>query len=143
MKTLAKSLGIADHILWPGVCNRMSAVYNALSLLVLSSTDEGFPNVIGEAMACGIPCVTTRVGDAALLIGDTGVVTDISDDLAIAAAISSILRESPEARAICAQAARSRICSTFSVQALARTTEHALLSLLPPAAAAFPLRAGE
>lgn len=143
LKTLAKTLGIADRLLWPGVCDRMLAAYNALSLLVLSSTDEGFPNVIGEAMACGIPCVTTRAGDAALLIGDTGWVTDISDDEAIANAVSSILRESSEARAVRAQAARERICSTFSVQALARNTEHALLSLLPGASPAAPLPAVE
>jgi glycosyltransferase involved in cell wall biosynthesis len=143
LKTLGESLGIADHLLWPGACDQMSAVYNSLSLLVLSSTDEGFPNVIGEAMACGIPCVATRVGDAALLIGDTGAVTDISNDLAIADAVSNILREPPEARAARSHAARSRICSTFSVQALARNTEHALLSLLPGDSAASRLPTGE
>jgi glycosyltransferase involved in cell wall biosynthesis len=143
LKILARSLGIADRLLWPGVCDQMSAAYNALSLLVLSSTDEGFPNVVGEAMACGIPCVTTRVGDAALLIGDTGVVTDIADDVAITRAVSDILRESPEARAGRARAARSRICSRFSVQALARNTEQALLSLLPGVSSESPLQAGE
>ena len=143
LKALAGSLGISDRILWPGVCEQMSAAYNALSLLVLSSTDEGFPNVIGEAMACGIPCVTTRVGDAVLLIGDTGVVTDIADDAALASAVSILLRESPEARANRAQAARFRICSMFSVQALARNTEHLLLSLLADPASAPPLNADE
>ena len=143
LKALAKTLGIADRLLWPGVCDQMNAAYNALSLLILSSTDEGFPNVVGEAMACGIPCVATRVGDAALLLGDTGVVTDVADDVAIAGAVSSILRESPEARAGRARAARSRICSTFSVHALARNTEQALLSLLPGNSSEFPLQAGE
>lgn len=143
LKALGKSLGIADHLHWPGVCDQMLGAYNALSLLVLSSTDEGFPNVIGEAMACGVPCVTTRVGDASLLIGDTGAVTDIADDVAIAATISSILGESAEARAARGLAARLRICSTFSVQALARNTENALLSLLPGAPEATPLRTGE
>jgi glycosyltransferase involved in cell wall biosynthesis len=143
LKTLARSLGIADRILWPGVSDQMSAAYNALSLLVLSSTDEGFPNVIGEAMACGVPCVTTRVGDAALLIGDTGVVTDASDDVAIAAAVSGLLGESPEVHATRTRAARTRICSTFSVETLARNTEHALLSLLSDAPAASPLLEGK
>lgn len=143
LKALAKSLGIADHLLWPGVCDQMPAAYNALSLLVLSSTDEGFPNVIGEAMACGTPCVTTRVGDAALLLGDSRAVTAVADDAAIAAAMSRILRESPEAQATRAQAARARICSMFSVQELARNTEHALLSLLPGASEDSPLSVGE
>jgi glycosyltransferase involved in cell wall biosynthesis len=140
LKALASSFGIGDRILWPGVCAQMSAAYNALSILVLSSTDEGFPNVIGEAMACGIPCVTTRVGDAALLVGDTGVVTDVADDAALASAVSSLLRESPEAHLNRVQAARSRICSMFSVQALARNTEHMLLSLLADPASAPPIK---
>lgn len=143
LKTLANSLGIADRLLWPGVCDQMSGAYNALSILVLSSTAEGFPNVIGEAMACGTPCVTTRVGDAALLIGDTGAVTEVSDDVAIAAAATRILQESPEARATRAGAARARICSTFSVQALARNTEHTLLSLLSGGSPVSPFSASE
>ncbi|MBI1752004.1 MAG: glycosyltransferase [Acidobacteria bacterium] len=137
LKQQAQDLGIGGRVLWPGVCGRMPAAYNALSLLILSSTDEGFPNVVGEAMACGIPCVTTRVGDAALLVGDTGAVAGPSDDAALAAAASAFLRESPEARVERSRAARARICSTFSVEALARHTEDMLLSLLPGAAPAL------
>ncbi|WLT30006.1 glycosyltransferase [Geothrix sp. PMB-07] len=143
LKQQAENLGLGDRVLWPGVCDRMPAAYNALSLLILSSTDEGFPNVVGEAMACGIPCVTTRVGDAALLVGETGAVTAPADDVALAAAASALLGETPEARAERSRAARSRICSTFSVQALARNTEDMLLSLLPGPQTAALDRAGE
>jgi len=131
LKELAQSLGLQDRLIWAGVSQSMPSAYNALSVLVLSSADEGFPNALGEAMACGIPCVATRVGDAEILIGDTGLTTEVGDDSAIAAAVSTLLREPPEARAHRTAAARTRICSTFSVESLARTTENALRSLLP------------
>ena len=132
LQVLTEALGIADRVFWPGVCSQMPAAYNALSILVLTSTDEGFPNVVGEAMACGIPCVATRVGDAAPLMGDTGWVAEIGDDAAIAKAVSSLLGESETARVARAGAVRQRICTLFSVEALARHTEHALLGLLSP-----------
>jgi glycosyltransferase involved in cell wall biosynthesis len=131
LKAMAAGLGLSDRVLWPGICTRMPAAYNALTLLVLTSTDEGFPNVIGEAMACGVPCVSTRAGDAAPLVADTGVIAEIGDDEAIATGVWTLLRESGEVRERRSRSARSRICTTFSVQALAKNTEEALVSLLP------------
>ena len=139
LKAMATSLGIADRVLWPGACGDMPPVYNALTALLLASSDEGFPNVLGEAMACGVPCVTTRVGDAALLVGDTGRVVPRGDDAAMAAAVSTLLREPADAAAARARECRSRISGTFSTAALARNTEEALLSLFVlPAPASSP-----
>ncbi|BDU71780.1 glycosyltransferase [Mesoterricola silvestris] len=123
LQAQAGSLGLGERVHWPGTCSDMGNVYNALSALLLTSTDEGFPNVLGEAMACGVPCVTTRVGDAALLVGGTGYVCEVGDDGAIAAAVLALLGEEPPAKADRSSDARARIRDHFSVQALARNTE--------------------
>jgi len=89
-------------------------------------------------MACGVPCVTTRVGDAQALVGPFGLVVEPGDAPAIAEALTVLLQEPAQARADRAQASRARICATFSVEALARNTERLLSSLVAPAAALPP-----
>lgn len=138
LRAQARDLGLEDRVHWPGICLDMRGAYNALDLLVLSSTDEGLPNVLGEAMACGVPCVTTPAGDAAVVVGGTCPICPIGDDAALAAAVAALLAEPPEARAVRAAACRDRIVSRFSPAALARDTESALLELLAPDGVAAP-----
>lgn len=91
-------------------------IYPALDVHVLSSAfGEGFPNVIGEAMACGVPCVATDVGDAASLIGDTGAVARPRDSRSLAAAIGRLLALPGDNRRQLGMAARSRIADHFSL----------------------------
>jgi glycosyltransferase involved in cell wall biosynthesis len=130
LKALAEELGIAGRVLWPGTSQDMHGAYNALSLLILASTDEGFPNVLGEAMACGVPCVTTRVGDAALLVGEIGRVVEPGDDEAMAGAAEQLLLEEGPKHDERMAAGRKRICETFSSEALARNTGELLNSLV-------------
>jgi glycosyltransferase involved in cell wall biosynthesis len=93
-----------------------------LDMLVLPSAwGEGFPNIVGEAMAAGVPCIATDVGDAAWLIGSTGYIVPPEDSPALAAAIIRMLALGVEGRARLGAAARTRIKERFTLDDIART----------------------
>jgi glycosyltransferase involved in cell wall biosynthesis len=76
---------------------------------------EGFPNVIGEAMACAVPCVVSDVGDSALVVGRTGIVVPARSPEALASGIDRLLRAGEETRRALGQAARARVQTHFSI----------------------------
>lgn len=91
----------------------------ALDIASSSSWGEAFPNAIGEAMSCGIPCVATDVGDVARIIGDTGIVVPAGDANALAEAWSRLLDAPVETRQAMGEAARSRVRDNFSIESVA------------------------
>lgn len=123
---LTRELGISDRVIWAGARADMPRVYNALDISVCSSYGEGFPNVIGEAMACGIPCVVTDVGDSALIVKDAGVVVPPQNPEALAAGLALCLEKNASTMKI---KARSHIIQNFSVQNLFEKTKQLLMDL--------------
>ncbi len=94
LKRLARDLGLADSVTWSPAQPDLENVYPRLSALVSSSAyGEGFSNVLGEAMACGVPCIATDVGDAAVVLGETGFLCPPRDPAALAEAMSRFLVE--------------------------------------------------
>jgi glycosyltransferase involved in cell wall biosynthesis len=100
-----------------GVCNDVPALMNALDVHVLSSLGEAFPNVVVEAMACGVPCVVTDVGDAAHIVGDSGWIVPSRNPSALADAIGEALHAC-RAEAVSArkERCRARVMQNFGFQ---------------------------
>lgn len=91
LQRLAKSLGIADRVQFTGELDPAAAL-NAFDVSCSPSITEGFSNAIAEAMACGVPCIVTDVGDSALIVGDSGTVVPPSSPTALAQAIEQAIR---------------------------------------------------
>lgn len=117
LTSLIADLGIGDRVRLLGERSDVPALMAALDVMVSSSWTEAFPNVVGEAMACGLPCVVTDVGDSAWIVGDTGRVVPSRDPNTLAAAVQGVLALEPSARRKLGLAARQRVEREFSLAA--------------------------
>jgi glycosyltransferase involved in cell wall biosynthesis len=86
-------------------------------LFCLSSSSEAFPNVLGEAMACGLPCIATNVGDCARLLDDNGQIIAAGDFIQMAEAMGKLAMMDADYRKKIGGMARARIISSYSLDA--------------------------
>ena len=117
-------------MLWAGESGNVIAAYNAFDIATLPSAfGEGFPNVVGEAMACGTPVVGTDIGDVRSIVGELGeVVPPGQPDLLCAAWARLRLRlaQDPDLRG----AARNSVVTRYSVDAMVDRTEEIFTQLM-------------
>lgn len=116
--------GLMQHIRLLGECPDIGTVYPAFDIATLSSAfGEGCPNALGEAMACGVPCVATDSGDSAQLLGDTGLVVPRRDPAALAAAWERIAGMNLDERRALGRRARDRIVRDYDIDVIIRRYE--------------------
>lgn len=126
LQALIQKYEVADVVSLLGRRDDVPRVMNALDLHVLSSLGEAFPNVLAEAMACGTPCVTTDVGDAGYIVGDTGWVVPPQNAQALATGLQQAchsFQSSTTSWKTRQQNARARIVDHFSIEQMAAKYE--------------------
>jgi len=93
LRCQATELGLADTLIWAGVRNDMASVYSALDVLCLTSRYEGSPNILAEAMMCGLICIASDVGDVRRILQSHGKVVRPGDCECLARALEAASKD--------------------------------------------------
>ena len=114
LENLAKMLGIEKKVIFTGRLEKQQLIhfYQESSIFCMSSYNEGMSNAMLEAIACGLPIVTTNIGGAVELVKGNGVIVPCGDSFAIQEALETLL-DNPERMAQC-QKQSLQIASEFS-----------------------------
>lgn len=125
-----RQLGLEGRVSLTGLHDDMPGFLGALDLYVSASLwGEGFPNVIGEAMACGTPVLTTDVGDSAWIVGDAGFVVSDTRPASLADGLGQLVGYGQSDWKKMRKAARERVTEAFSLQTVCRSYEELLMQI--------------
>lgn len=109
--------GIRDRVRLLGERHDVPALNAALDTAVSASAwGEGFPNVIGEALSCGIPVVATDVGDSRLIVGDAGYVVPPGDPEALAERLVTLYHAGGDRRRSLGELGREHVKRHYSIE---------------------------
>lgn len=129
-RTLLAQLPQRDQVRFESFRPDPWCLYPALNVFSLSSRTEACPMTVIEAMACGVPCVTTDVGDCARLLEGVGEVVPARDPAALASAWERMLNLDSTERAAAAERSRQRVLERFTIAQAARQYEETYTELL-------------
>lgn len=115
-KEMVRENGLSPKFHFLGMRTDIDKLIPGLDILCSSSISEGFSNAIAEAMACGIPCVVTDVGDSRKIVADAGIVVPVSSHTALADGVISLLNMEQNKLQVFRNSARQRIVDCFSVE---------------------------
>jgi glycosyltransferase involved in cell wall biosynthesis len=130
INTAISSSGFNDFFHLLGNRDDIPRLMSSFDVLVLPSHGEAFPCVLVESMACETPCVVTDVGDAAEIVGDTGLVVPVGDMTALASGILQILSLSLNQHRQLGRLARERIERNYEIGLVVRQYEEMYQSML-------------
>ena len=119
LKKQISRLGLEDSVKLTGIVPDPETIYQEADILALTSDWEGTPNVVLEAMSCGLPVVATRVGELPNFIqtGMTGFLVDSFDEEKMVAVLLDLINN-PDLRTAIGQQARESIVDRYSVHQL-------------------------
>jgi glycosyltransferase involved in cell wall biosynthesis len=127
---IAEGLDLNDRVIWVGDQTDMLSAYNALDILSLCSRAEGFPNAVSEAMACGVPCVSTNVGDCKSIIGEFGRVLSDATPEDLVNSWEELISTLQSSTTSIGRLARERIIAEYSIERMALRTLECLSAIL-------------
>lgn len=111
-----EAAGLRNYCHLLGVRQDMPRLFAGMDIATTSSrSGEAFPIVIGEAMACGTPCVVTDVGDSAVIVDETGIVVPPENPEALAEGWRKLIIAGPEVRRRLGMAARRRVQQHYAL----------------------------
>jgi glycosyltransferase involved in cell wall biosynthesis len=114
----ASDASIRQSVTLAGGRNDVPDLLSIADVFVSASKTEGFPNAVAEAMAAGLPCVVTDVGDSAMLLADAGLVVSPGDADGLAMGIVDLAQRTEADRKALGAGGRQRIQSEFSIDAM-------------------------
>ncbi len=130
LKALSRELGLDEVVIFRGHVEGVREKLPSMDIFVLPSNNEGNSNAILEAMAAGLPIVSTRVGGTPMQVGQEGaeMLVEPGDQAALAHKLLTLI-ETPQLRVGLGAAMRRRIENSFDIQKVASTYAAAYTTL--------------